>query len=456
MTVTTRPAPGDPGYRALGLVADPFQVPPASPDDADPVGVRLAIHHAAVRLLAALDAVAGQDHTQPILIEKDGAIPRYYHLGALAEVMEVLSEGDGIGVLIVYIPLDMLALGRVRSALSSLSEHVANATFDLTLAAYVRGALEAPDASLPEWESVREHVPVFLAALADDAREALAGVYGVCEPEREGSDDTETLMRVSSLRQDRLETDPLEDDTLPEDLVDDPLAEALAGETADRELVSGPTPADLIAAYVAAHIKEHLSPVVARAVRAYRSRGTSAVAQELKITKAPKKTLAALVRFATARYRRVALLYDRFDMWTTMPQDLRSKVVGTLSELRWSLADAGGSIVLSLSPGQAPEVEEQFAASVRVAWDFAELESIEGADPRYDAGVVGAWLADGTIPGAKSLAGSPELERLAAACGGSLEVFVRMASAAIGDAAQRRVGRIDGAAVDAGLAVRDG
>ena len=37
--------------------------------------------------------------------------------------------------------------------------------------------------------------------------------------------------------------------------------------------------------------------------------------QELKVTKAPTKTLGALVRFATLRYRKVVILFDRFDMW---------------------------------------------------------------------------------------------------------------------------------------------
>ena len=45
--------------------------------------------------------------------------------------------------------------------------------------------------------------------------------------------------------------------------------------------------------YLIEYTRAHLSPVIARGLRMYRERGLSALAEELKITKAPRKTLAA-------------------------------------------------------------------------------------------------------------------------------------------------------------------
>ncbi len=62
-----------------------------------------------------------------------------------------------------------------------------------------------------------------------------------------------------------------------------------------------------------------------------------ALTAELTITKAPRKTLTALVRFARLRFRKIVLIYDGFDNWSATPADIRSQITGTLSELRWML-----------------------------------------------------------------------------------------------------------------------
>ncbi len=59
--------------------------------------------------------------------------------------------------------------------------------------------------------------------------------------------------------------------------------------------------------YLIEYTRAHLSPVFARALRMYKERGLSALAEEIKITKAPRKTLAAAIELGdgalSARWR---------------------------------------------------------------------------------------------------------------------------------------------------------
>ena len=53
------------------------------------------------------------------------------------------------------------------------------------------------------------------------------------------------------------------------------------------------------------------------------------------------------------RYRKVALIYDEFQLWTQIPADLRSQVVGSITNMRWKLA-GGAFLVFMAAPARLP------------------------------------------------------------------------------------------------------
>jgi len=404
-------------YRRLGLVADPFP----APDDtsADSAGIHYATRAASLRLLAAIDAAADDPSHLPIIVEKAPLIPASYFVTALAPALGALSKGvDVPGVLSAYVPLDMMRVGRVRAVLGTIAERVSGITPDLTLGQWAHGALATPDESLAEWSALTETSADLAGLIAEaDADPAAFArkVFGEPVQSREGADDYESLMRVAVARQDKLDTDPVEGEeglAQTEDNSEDALAEAFItplGEVdpevlpeAEEDIVPG-----AVADYVIAYTRANLSPVVARGIQAYRAQGTASMAQELKITKAPTKTVQALLKFTQDRYRAAAIIYDRLEMWGGVPADLRTKIVATLTSLRWALKDRA-VLVLILESGTAPELEENFAAARRVSWSFAEIESVWDEAVLFDAEIVAGWLASASLTG-EVPAWAPEL-----------------------------------------------
>ena len=404
------------GYRSLGLVANPFV--PRADASSDPIGVRLTVHAASLRLLAAVEFAVHDVDRKPIVVETSMEAPPYYGIASSVETFAAMASGDPVaGLVQAYVPLDMMRIGRVRAPLGIVAERVSGPGVDLTIAAWSRIALSEPDATLAEWQGLEAlSIDGLIAEIDANPASFSARVFGDLVRTREGADDTEALMRIATARTGRLDADPSADDAEAEpsassivadgaeDPTDDPMAEAfvtplgepLEAEEADEDVPLSPEA--LVAAYVIAYTKEHLSPVIARGLRAYVAQGTDSMAQELKVTKAPTKTLAALLRFAETRARLGVLMYDNFGIWESVPSDLRLKIVSTLSQMRWTLKEYA-VVVLFLTPGSAPEVEEAFAAARRVVWDFDELWNVTGAGCAFDERAARVWMKSASLTG---------------------------------------------------------
>ncbi|MDO9108761.1 MAG: hypothetical protein Q7U89_07205 [Coriobacteriia bacterium] len=363
---------GDSHYRSMGLLANPFRVQEQVEGDVAPT--RLAKHVNSTALLSALDASASDPKTRPVWVLKSDQIPHSYHRSAVSEALSSMSGVNGLGLLAVYVPLTMMRFGRVRSALSGLAERLGGPGFPYVLGSACAVALENFDESLDAFAGLEGiDLEPFRASLAADLADGAAKIFGPCEDERAGAANLDVVMRDSLNRQEVHEIDPEESD-------DD-------GETGEEDeptsLREGPTAAEVeqlaVSDYVLAHIKEHISPVIARGLRVYRQSGVDAMAQEFKITRAPRKTLGALARFATGYYRAVVIVYDQLDGWHAVPDALRIKIVSTLSTMRWTL-QGHGILAFAATPGQVPELEEQFAASSKVEWTAGELLALQSGD----------------------------------------------------------------------------
>ena len=179
-----------------------------------------------------------------------------------------------------------------------------------------------------------------------------------------------------------------------------------------------------IADYVVEHVRVHRSPVVARALRVYKDRGLAAMANEFRITKAPRKTLKALLNVARLQFDDVVLIFDGFDNWNTVPPDLRAKIAASLSDIRWT-SDGLGIFVVMVNRDATPEVEEPFAAGTRVDWDFAGLVPMEESPGALLPDVVDSWLASAALPGSEPLTmAHPLLVSLRETAGDDLHKFV--------------------------------
>ncbi|MDP2234120.1 MAG: hypothetical protein Q8K89_10820, partial [Actinomycetota bacterium] len=281
---------GDPHYRSLGLLANPFRVHEQTEGDVAPT--RLAKHVNSTAFLSALDASASDPKTLPVWVLKSDQIPHSYHRSAVSEALSAMSGVNDLGLLAVYVPLTMMRFGRVRSALSGLAERLGGPGFPYVLGSACAAALEELDESLEAYAGLDGiDLEPFRASLAADLAEGASKIFGPCEDERDGSANLDVVMRDSLNRQEAHEIDPEESE-------DD-------GETGEEDeptsLTEGPTAAEIeqlaVSDYVLGYVKEHISPVIARGLRVYRQSGVDAMSQEFKITRAPRKTLGALARF---------------------------------------------------------------------------------------------------------------------------------------------------------------
>jgi hypothetical protein len=205
-------------------------------------------------------------------------------------------------------------------------------------------------------------------------------------------------------------------------------------------------------AYLLARVRADLSPVVARALGAYEAWGDGIVAQELKVTKAPRKTLGAIMRLMSHRWRRVVVLYDSFDAWPLIEPKTRTEILTALTELRWIIGETGVMGLLVVE-GLTPEIEEQFAGADQVDWSMAEVAGLQQGDHALRVETVQRWLdaaaADGVSPVA---ADGPELAPLIQASDDDILRFALMAEAAFRDAADRGAVSLDETAIAAGIA----
>jgi hypothetical protein len=161
------------------------------------------------------------------------------------------------------------------------------------------------------------------------------------------------------------------------------------------------------------------------------------MAYELRITKAPRKTLRAIAQLAATRFRKLVLIYDGFETWSTVPADLKSNIVGSLSEIRWAL-DGYAVVVMMLDKGIAPELSEQFGGGTILAWDFVNLPALSPVDPEIRVEFVRQWFDAATLSDAEAVS-EDVIEALFEAGAGDPARLYSLGYAAVEDAAERGV-----------------
>lgn len=452
------------GFPALGYVANPFLVPTKA-------GIApwetLIVGSSVNRLMRALHRAVGSEKPRPIWVAIKKDIPSFYVLRASNAFLAQSARPGSIDVLALGIPLETMRWGRTRGTLTELAETVAAVGFDRTLGAWALKALTEPDETLDEWAVLdSDEVTTIVAGLESDVEMTVTEYFGVVVYTRSDDKATDIALHKEHLRDRDQETDPDREDedeaadehvealTVEDDgqvLIDDDDADQVEGSEADEEAPEGPRWHPVVD-YVVAYTRAHLSPVVARAIKSYVTDGTGFVAQELKVTKAPRKTIRAITEFADARWERVVVLFNRFDPWPMMDDEGRSVAVAGLSELRWALAEHA-IMALILEEGIAPELEEQFAAAERVDWDFPGIERISQGDMTLDRGVIQEWLDAAALEGTSPIdANGPELEPFYERANNDIEQFGVAGGAAFADAAGRGATTLDEAAIAAGLA----
>jgi hypothetical protein len=429
-------------YASLGLLANPFE---ASLETEEP-GVQCEIAAQANKLLSAILEKTYEDQPKPIWVEKTD-LPSYYALTAGAMVESTLARDESFNVLYAYVQLFMMKIGPVRATLGITSERISFREFDQTLAAYVARVLAEPDTDLPSYQILGpQRLADFAARFEVDPLGELAMVFG--EPEIERRPE---LAEHGDLRRLEFDSDGVEADSdreVDEFILDAPGTDVLLAETADAM----DDDATAILDYLVEYTREHLSAVLARGFRVYRERGIAALSDELRITKAPRKTLAKLIEFAGVRYRKCVFIFDAFENWLQIAPDLRAELVGSFTDLRWKLA--GGSFpVFIVAEGEAPELEETFGGGARIVWDFAGLAAAQEQEDVIVDGMVDAWLASASLASATPLTvDDGVLSAIREASGGSLKAFCRGAYAAFEDAVGRGVSVLDDSALAAGKA----
>jgi len=411
----------DRDYSSIGLIANPFFT--TRRREGESVGVGLAIQAAANSLVAALEVSAQSGSARPIWIEKSRLIPDSYHLAAVAQAEKRLINDEVLGIVHGYIQLYMLKLGRIRSALQIFSERLAMRGFDKTLAAWVEEILAAPDAEIDGFDAAEPFLAEFGDAFHADPVAALADVFGECVTERDLK-----AMEIADVRT-VVQSQDIEDevDDTPEDEGEQGLPPMVdSAEATGREAA--------LIDYIVEYTRVHLSRVIGRAIRVYGIRGTAALASEFTITRAPRKTFKSLCVLATKRFNRVALIYDGFTNWHTVPEDLRDRFVTSLTELRLAMKHSG-NLVFIAATDEIVEVEEQFRSDNAIVWSFPSLAVLEADPDALDTEVIRAWIESAALEPGVAEKLLPELQDSFSKANGSLEAFVPLAIAAIDEAA---------------------
>ncbi|MCG2806691.1 MAG: hypothetical protein L6413_00270, partial [Coriobacteriia bacterium] len=361
---------------------------------------------------------------------------------------------ESLNVLHAYVQLFMMRQGRLRAILAILAERLVFRDLVGTLVLYFKDVLSEPDPSLTSYQALSpDDMAAFVADFDEDPRGTIERYFGAPDIERRPEFADIADMRLSSLEAD---VDP--EDDLQE--VDSTVAEALGAHDEPPALeadtdAQAPNPAG-VADYLIEYTREHLSPVIARALRVYRSRGLAAAAAELKVTKAPRKTLSALAKLARVRYSGVAIILDGFDNWAGVPAETRIKIAGTLFELQMLLAP-DAFFVFAGEQGLASEIDNVFGSAQCVEWEFPNLVEIEQDPDCLTSEIVDRWCSAAAMAGSLTLSAiDPVLAQLMVEAEGSLTGFVRMAAAAVEDAAVRASTALDEHSLAVGLAASEG
>ena len=423
-------------YRPLGLLANPFL---AAASEGRFEGVELETAAEANALLGAVVSASGQAAPKPIAVIKAAEIPSSYPLRAVGLTERSLATDDGVNVLHAYVQLFMLRLGRVRSIISVVAERLAFRDFDQTLALYIERVLAEPDTELAAYQLLgQDGLEAFAETFAADPLGTTKSVFRGEAVERRPE-----LAELADSRAEDLPSDIDEDETAPE--LDGTVGDAPANAMLLAQAQEVPEPVDsdrAVVDYIVEHTKVHLSPVIARALRVYRERGQMAMINELKVTKAPKKTLAAIVKFARVRFKKVVLIFDGFDGWYAVPQEMKAQIASAFSEVRWML-EHDAVMVFALEEDRVPELEEQFGHGTRLRWAFDSLQAFEADAEHLDHSVLDRLLARAAAPGTMPLTmQDPVLSRIAQNAKGFTDFALR-AAIATESAADRGVSALD-------------
>ena len=432
-------------YAPLGLIGNPFALPENS---SAPVS-ECEIGSKSNELLKAIVERSREDAPKPLWIDKGVDIPSYYFMAAVAGAESVMAKDDAMNVAYAVIELYTMRSGVTRSTLRLVSERLSFREFDRTLAAYIGPILATPDTSLPSYQVMGpdrldafaarfEEDPIaavhdYLGTMEDERRPELAEIvdYRPLELDEDVAGETDVTVEVDSTITDLPGTAPM----LPE-----PEEEA-----SDDDVAA-------VRDYLIEYTSTHLSTVIARALRVFHDRGLIAMSGEFRVTKAPRKTLAAVTSLARARFRKVALIFDGFDQWLEVDADIRSRVAGSMSEMRWKLA-GDAFLVFLVEPGTAPELDETFRGNDVLDWSFSELGPLQEARDTLDTDVVDRWLSAASLDSSHALTtADPVLTAVAEASGGSFVRFISLAGAAGEDAVRRGVETLDDASLQAALA----
>jgi hypothetical protein len=403
-----------------GLLFDPLWLDPDD-DVRDRAGVRLGGRAAAAQLFTAILRSAA-DKCRPIWVEKSAMSADYYLLAATSDLMRMGTRPEDTGVLVVYVPMMLMKMGRVRAALDGLADRLGGPAWGSIVAGLATEALTEFDTELPEAALLdADGLAALRARFADDPAAAAEELFGPYEHEREGEDPVllqkETSGRLAELAADPEESEEGSDDDAPE------------GEITEEEAAPRSFEDDAVA-YIAAWARAHISPVVGRALVAYRDHGAAAASAEMKVTKAPRKTLGALARTARYAFDTVALVFDRFSGWEGVPGELRLSIAGALTEMRWAI-DGNGVVVIMSAAGDTPELEEQFAAAERIEWDLTAIHAVDVGDAKVSEAPLEQWFVSATIAPPAVAFDDPVLAEAATRADDSLEAFAAIASPAI-------------------------
>jgi hypothetical protein len=450
-------------YSSLGFAGNPFVS--AEGSGASEQWVRLVANSGANRLLSA--SVRARARSCPVLVTMTEDIPDYYPRLALNDFLARVAGEPALGMMALNIPLDMMRLGRIRGTLAELAELVVAVDMPATLAAWYLKALAEPGDDLPEASLVSaDQLAEAARLLSEDPKAAVQRYLGV-DAELLSNAEMDVVIHEAYERQVaqpvEVETDEESVEAAALDPEEPGTAEAAESGDAKPSADGEPVEADGAAKdqraedanvreYLLVLARTRLSPIVARALLAYGRYGESMAAQELKITKAPRKTLAAVLRLMGARWGNVVVMYDNFEAWRSLDQQTKVEVLASLMELRYIIAESG-VMVVGVVEGQSPEIAEQFAAGEQVDWRMPELEALSKGAKDFEAAWVQSWLDAASLAGVSPVkADGPELTPLLEASGGGIFAFADMAEAAFRDAAGRSATAIDGEAVAAGLA----
>ncbi|HEY5484688.1 MAG TPA: hypothetical protein VIK31_12935 [Propionibacteriaceae bacterium] len=448
---TTTPAIVD--YSSLGFVDNPFMS--AAGSGARPQWLRLAANSATNRLLSA--TMRARERSCPVLVTMTEDVPEYYYRLAQNDFLSRSTSQPALGMMALNMPLDMMRLGRIRGTLAELAELVVAVDMPATLAAWYSTALEVSDPALPESSLVTEEQLAEAARLFADDPDAAVARYLAVDAAPVSSADMDVVVHEAYLRQ---IAQPVEVEKNEESIEVTPFDATGAGAMVPQHAEDGevseeePSPDANVREYLLALARTRLSPVIARAIASFGQYGESLAAQELKITKAPRKTISALLRLMSGRWRNLIVIYDNFDAWPTLDQQTKMGVLASLVELRYLLAETG-VMVVGVVEGTSPEIAEQFAAGEPVDWRMPELESLSKGAKDLDVTWVQAWLDAASLTGVSRVkVDGPELAPLVEAAEGDLFAFADMAEAAFRDAASRSADTIDAHAIVAGVTAR--